>query len=75
MLVQLLINRPLDEFGFGVVNFAPYQAIPEFGLARLGYAGGYELFALTLISAYAMTHYYVDSFIWKVSDKKVQAGL
>ena len=23
IVVQLLINRPLDEFGFGVVNFAP----------------------------------------------------
>ena len=75
VLVQLQINRPLDEFGFGVVNFAPYQAIPEFGLPGLGYAGGYELFAQTLISAYAMTHYYVDSFIWKVRDKQVQAGL
>ena len=75
ILVQLLINRPLDEFGFGVVNFAPYQALPEFGLAALDYTGGYELFSQTMLSAYAMTHYYVDSFIWKVRDKQVQSGL
>ena len=75
VLVQLLINRPLDEFGFGVVNFAPYQALPVFGLAALDYAGGYELFSQTMLSASAMTHYYVDSFIWKVRDKQVQSGL
>tara|TARA_Y100001936_G_scaffold244903_1_gene286019 strand:+ start:804 stop:1892 length:1089 start_codon:yes stop_codon:yes gene_type:complete len=73
--VQLLINRPLDEFGFGVVNFVSYQAIPEFGIAGMDYIGGYELFAQTMISAYALVHYYVDSFIWKVRDTKVQGGL
>ena len=75
LLYQLMLNNPLDEFGFGVVNFAPYQAIPQFDLPNLGFQGGYELFTLTMINVYGMTHYYVDSFIWKVRDKKVQRGL
>ena len=75
LLYQLMLNNPLDEFGFGVVNFAPYQAIPQFDLPTLGFQGGYELFTLTMINVYGMTHYYVDSFIWKVRDKRVQRGL
>ncbi|MBI4521484.1 MAG: hypothetical protein HY701_11650 [Gemmatimonadetes bacterium] len=69
VLFQLLINRPLDEFGFGVVNFLPYEAIPAFNIPDMDYAAGYALFSQTMISAYALTHYYVDSFIWKVRDK------
>lgn len=72
---QLLINRPLDEFGFGVVNFAPYPAIPQFNIPALDYAGGYELWSQMMLYAYALLHYYVDSFIWKVRDKQVQGGL
>jgi hypothetical protein len=75
LLYQLMLNHPLDEFGFGVVNFASAQAIPQFNIPELGFAGGYELFSLTLLNFYGMTHYYVDSFIWKVRDKKVQRGL
>ena len=75
MLVQLLIGRPLDEFGFGVVNFAAYQAIPQFNIPALDYYSAYALFAQASIATYAMTHYYVDSFIWKVRDKRVQGGL
>lgn len=28
-----------------------------------------------MLYAYALLHYYVDSFIWKVRDKQVQGGL
>ena len=75
VVFQLLINRPLDEFGFGVVNFAPYPAIPQFNIPALDYAGGYELWSQMMLYAYALLHYYVDSFIWKVRDKQVQGGL
>ena len=75
LLYQIMLNNPLDEFGFGVVNFAPYQAIPQFDLPNLGFQGGYELFTLTMINVHGMTHYYVDSFIWKVRDPKVQEAL
>ena len=75
ILVQIMIGRPLDEFGFGVVNFIPYQAVPAFNLPPLDYATGFALFSQTMIAAYALVHYYVDSFIWKVRDAKVQGGL
>ncbi|MDX1493618.1 MAG: hypothetical protein R3253_06150, partial [Longimicrobiales bacterium] len=75
VLFQLMINRPLDEFGFGVVNFAPYPAIPEFGIPALDYTAGYALFSQMLIYTYGLMHYYLDSFIWKVSDKQTQKGL
>lgn len=75
VLFQLLIQRPLDEFGFGVVNFAPYQAIPAFNLPALDAGSSYELFAYTMVASYGLLHYYVDSFIWKVRDKNVQGGL
>ncbi len=75
VLFQLIINRPLDEFSFGVVNFAPYPAIKEFGISALDYSGAYALFAQMMIYTVSLTHYYVDSMIWKVSDKNVQGGL
>ena len=75
IVVQILIGRPLDEFGFGVVNFIPYQAVPAFNLPPLDTATAYALFSQTMIAAYAMVHYYVDSFIWKVRDARVQGGL
>jgi hypothetical protein len=74
-LFQLLINRPMDEFGFGVVNFAPYPAIQQFNLPALDYAAGYELWSQTVVYLTGMMHYYVDSFIWKVRDPRVQEAL
>lgn len=74
-IFQLLINRPMDEFGFGVVNFAPYPAIEQFNLPALGYHGSFELWSIMVVYIAGMMHYYVDSFIWKVRDKQVQEGL
>jgi hypothetical protein len=75
VLFQLIINRPLDEFGFGVVNFAPYPAIPEFGIPALDYSSGYAMFSQMMIYSYGLMHYYLDSFIWKVTDRQTQKGL
>jgi hypothetical protein len=72
---QLLINRPFDEFGFGVVNFAPYPAIPQFNLPALDYAASHQLWMQMLVYLTGMLHYYVDSFIWKVRDPRVQEAL
>jgi hypothetical protein len=72
---QLLINRPLDEFGFGVVNFAPYPAIQQFNLPALDVAASYALWSQMIVYLAGTMHYYVDSFIWKVRDPKVQQGL
>lgn len=75
LLFQLLINRPLDEFGFGVVNFAPYPALRQFNLPALDYSAGFELWSTTVVYLAGMLHYYVDSFAWKVRDPQVQGGL
>jgi hypothetical protein len=72
---QLLINRPMDEFGFGVVNFAPYPAIQQFNLPALDYAASYELWSQMVVYLAGVMHYYVDSFIWKVRDPRVQEAL
>jgi hypothetical protein len=76
LLYQFVLMQPLEEFGFGVVSFmSVYDAIPELGIAAISHDMGYDLFAATVIQAAPMTHYYFDSFIWKVSDSKVQQGL
>ncbi|MBC8353831.1 MAG: hypothetical protein H8E66_17665 [Planctomycetes bacterium] len=76
LLYQFLLMQPLEEFGFGVVSFmSVYDAIPELGLAAISHDIGYDLFAATVIQAAPMTHYYFDSFIWKVSDSRIQEGL
>ena len=41
----------------------------------LDYAGGFALFSQMMIYTYGLMHYYLDSFIWKVSDRQTQKGL
>lgn len=77
VLFQLIARQPLDEFGFGVVNFtgAYDQPIPEFGMQVMTDEAGYHLYAGLIIYSTQLLHYYFDSFIWKVRDKKVQSAL
>jgi hypothetical protein len=75
LIYQLLILLPLDEYGFGIVNFMSVGPQPRPGMSDVAKATAYDLFATTLIQALPVTHYYFDSFIWKVSDSKVQQGL
>ena len=72
---QLLLLRPLDELGFGLVNFMGVGPQPRPGMNDPAHAVAYDLFAMTLIQAIPVTHYFFDSFIWKVSDARVQQGL
>jgi hypothetical protein len=76
IVYQLIIAQPVEEFGFGVVHIRQqYQAIPQFGLAAFSPAESYDLFAASVVKVAALTHYYFDSFIWKVSDSKTREGL
>ena len=75
LIYQLLLMRPLDEFGFGVVHFMRIGPQPRPGMNDPDRAAAYDLFAMTLIQAIPVTHYYFDSFIWKVRDSKIQKGL
>lgn len=73
---QLFIGHPLGEFGFGVVPFTGrYQAIPALGLPGMTQDESYALLTSALVNAVALVHYYFDSFIWKVSDRRTQGGL
>jgi hypothetical protein len=62
---QLLAGQPLERFGFGVVNFA----------GQVNYDEAFAVYAATVINLAALTHYYFDSFIWKVRDERIQGGL
>ena len=62
---QLLSGQPLERFGFGVVNFGAQ--------ARL--SGDYHVYAEAVFSIVAFTHFYFDSFIWKVRETTTQGGL
>lgn len=64
-LFQLIAGQPLERFGFGVVNF----------VGQLNYDQAYHVYAETVVSLAALTHYYFDSFIWKVRDERTQGGL
>lgn len=76
VVYQLVIGQSLAEFGFGVVTLQEaYPAIPHLNIGGLTGATAYDLFATAVINSAAMTHYYLDSFIWKVSDAKTREGL
>jgi hypothetical protein len=76
VIYQLAIQKPMDEFGFGLFNIAEqYPAIPEHGIEAMPGWLSLHLLGEALISAVAVLHYYFDSFIWKVRDEHVQEGL
>ena len=65
VLYQLIVGQPLERFGFGVVNFA----------GQFSYDETFAVYAEAIISFAGVTHYYLDSFIWKVRDERIQEGL
>ena len=76
VIYQLAIQKPMNEFGFGLFNIAEqYPAIPEHGIEAMPGWLSLHLLGEALISAVAVIHYYFDSFIWKVRDEHVQEGL
>ncbi len=77
VIYQLVLNRPLEEFGFGVLSFMNQygEALPPMGLAALSEKEGLDLYLSVIIAAPGLLHLYYDSFIWKVRESKSQAGL
>ncbi|MAR10984.1 MAG: hypothetical protein CL681_13645 [Blastopirellula sp.] len=76
LVFAFLVGNELTDFGLGLLNFnIPYDSLPELGIKHVVSFSKYDLFALTMINAVALVHYYYDSFIWKVRDTKVQTGL
>ena len=75
-LYQLAVLQPLDTFGFGLIRWDEvYRPIPELGITSPDPTLGYHLYTELMITGFALTHYYFDSFIWKVRDSQVQGGL
>ncbi|HUG93953.1 MAG TPA: hypothetical protein VML55_24195 [Planctomycetaceae bacterium] len=73
---QLLLGKSLGEFGFGAVgSMGGGQSLSDFGLAALTADDRYMYFAAAVLGVPGLLHVYVDSFIWKVRDKKAQQGL
>lgn len=76
LVYQCLVGMPLETLGFGYVSLDwLYEFAPALDVKQ--YSGGenYALFTAALINAVALTHYYFDSFIWKISDRRIQGGL
>lgn len=47
----------------------------DFGFGVIGFSADFDLFSYSLLSSFALLHYYYDSFIWKVRKPEVQQGL
>ncbi len=61
----LISGQPLERLGFGLINVT----------GRLDVSETYHVYAESVFSIMALTHYYFDSFIWKVRDERIQGGL
>ncbi len=75
-LFQIVLLEPLEIFGFGVFRISEVdrtiESLKAIGMTDAMWQGVY---AEILVAGFGMTHFYFDSFIWKVRDKKVQKGL
>ena len=49
--------------------------VRDFGFGLVGFNANFDLFSYSLLSSFALLHYYYDAFIWKVRKKEVQEGL
>ena len=67
---HLATGAGIEEFSFGLVKQLQADPILQYSPEQ---AKGF--YAVTAINAVAAVHYYVDSFIWKVSDTRTQEGL
>ena len=67
---QLAIGAGLDDLSFGLVSLLQAD-----GVLRMTHEQAIGIYAATIVSAAGAYHYYVDSFIWKVSDSRTQEGL
>jgi hypothetical protein len=77
VVYQLLIGQSLEDFGFGALQLQEQYSAPIRYLAvnRMDSRAAYDLFAAALVEFTSLTHFYLDSFIWKVSDTRTQEGL
>lgn len=74
---QLLIGQSLEDFGFGALQLQEQYSAPirYLAVSQMDSRVAYDLFAAALVEFTSLTHYYLDSFIWKVSDARTREGL
>jgi hypothetical protein len=70
VVFQVAVGSGLADFSFGLVQMLQADEYLRFSAEQ---ATGF--YAATAVSAAAAVHYFVDSFIWKVSDSRTQQGL
>jgi hypothetical protein len=70
VVFHLATGSNLSVFSFGLVSALQADDVLHFSVEK---ATGF--YAATAVSAAAACHYYLDSYIWKVSDPKTQEGL
>ena len=76
VLIHILTGGQIGAFLFGWARFPTvYEAIPALGIPELSVREGYAFVSLALMNTFGITHYYFDSFIWKVRDRRIQKGL
>jgi hypothetical protein len=73
---QVLVGKPLEIFGFGYWHLQGKYNTPVRNMAGMMNGNvAYDLFAAAIVEVASLTHFYFDSFIWKVSDAKTREGL
>ena len=76
VVLHLLSGGPVGGLIFGWGDFPNlYEAIPSLNLPSMTPDEGYAVVTQALLETFGLTHYYFDSFIWKVSDRRIQEGL
>lgn len=77
VLFQIIADGHLEHFFFGAFRFPDELARPltALGLSDWNEQTAYGYFAVALTSVVAFTHFYFDSFIWRVRDPKTREGL
>lgn len=75
--MHLISREPAEILGFGGQTFLWFYKDVDaaLGIAPMTLDTSRALFASLVMGGVAMTHYYVDSFIWKVRDRGVQENL
>ncbi len=74
---QVIVGQSLEEFGFGVLHLQHQYSKPirHLAIEPMQLDAAFDLFSASIVELTSLTHFYFDSFIWKVSDPKTREGL
>ena len=77
VVYQVIVGNSLEEFGFGVLQLQQEYSAPirHLAIEPMNADKAFDLFSAAIVEVASLTHFYFDSFIWKVSDAKTREGL